>query len=611
MPVSDKIQQLEERIRQRIEQSLGEIKQELLVSFRTQTENLREQLNQFSASLPDDLFLASDLEPVLQEVSQEARQAQAAESTGAPPSSSTDLREALAALDTARSQGDLLRALLAQCGRFASRAAVFLAQPGKLKGWGGHNLGDAEETLKESVIEVTEGSAWERLVSGEGVVHLGSSERATLASRLEIPVAQDAVLLPLLLRDRVAGAVYADRTGESDGGLAVESLQTLTYVAALAIETLPLRKRESTPTLKPDSAAQPAAEAPTPPATDLPPSEAPRRESLAAGFAPPTETPAPPEPPAQEAASPEPAAPEPEPEPSGSVLSDVDDMDLGDVSLEADEEISLDTPAEAPSIEAPSTEAPSTDAAPSEASVTAAPSYDAPSYDGPSSEAPSEGTPPSEGLTTGPETAQVGEMLEEQPSQPPTWTLEEEPSEDAGAAGAGGAAGASVADATSQGATPQEAAPPPAAPPAESQEPSAPSAPDPSAPQEVPPPGPGAEDTHPGGEGAQVAPPSDVQGPGWAFAGTEEKMDGDEEARHEEAKRLARLLVSEIKLYNEEHVHEGRQNNDIFERLKDDIERSRQLYDARVDERVREKTDYFYQEMVRVLGAGDPKTLGI
>jgi len=110
--------------------------------------------------------------------------------------------------------------------------------------------------------------------------------------------------------------------------------------------------------------------------------------------------------------------------------------------------------------------------------------------------------------------------------------------------------------------------------------------------------------------GAEVAPPTDIQGPGWAFSGGEE-MDGDEEARHEEARRLARLLVSEIKLYNEEQVMEGRQSNDIFERLKDDIEKSRQLYDARVDERVREKTDYFYQEMVRVLGAGDPKTLGI
>ena len=89
------------------------------------------------------------------------------------------------------------------------------------------------------------------------------------------------------------------------------------------------------------------------------------------------------------------------------------------------------------------------------------------------------------------------------------------------------------------------------------------------------------------------------------------ERDEDDEARHAEARRLARLLISEIKLYNEEQVLEGRKNHNVVERLKEDIDRSRELYEERVDERVRQETDYFYQEMVRVLGAGDPKTLGI
>jgi hypothetical protein len=41
---------------------------------------------------------------------------------------------------------------------------------------------------------------------------------------------------------------------------------------------------------------------------------------------------------------------------------------------------------------------------------------------------------------------------------------------------------------------------------------------------------------------------------------------------HEDAKRFARLVVSEIKLYNEAKVNEGRRNKDIYERLKEDIE---------------------------------------
>jgi hypothetical protein len=123
----------------------------------------------------------------------------------------------------------------------------------------------------------------------------------------------------------------------------------------------------------------------------------------------------------------------------------------------------------------------------------------------------------------------------------------------------------------------------------------------------VPPPAP----TPPSAAGP-VEPPADVEGPGFAFSSaTKAPVSEDEEAAHEEARRLARLLVSEIQLYNQDEVEEGRRNRDIYERLRDDIDRSRQLYEERVDAGVRESTDYFYQELVRQLAAGDAKALGI
>jgi hypothetical protein len=109
----------------------------------------------------------------------------------------------------------------------------------------------------------------------------------------------------------------------------------------------------------------------------------------------------------------------------------------------------------------------------------------------------------------------------------------------------------------------------------------------------------------------EVRPPSDVDGPGWAFATTRMPVSSDNQAQHEEARRLARLLVSEIKLYNEEQVEEGRRHRDIYERLREDIDRSRQMYDERVDPQILRSTDYFYQELVRILAAGDSKALGI
>jgi hypothetical protein len=78
----------------------------------------------------------------------------------------------------------------------------------------------------------------------------------------------------------------------------------------------------------------------------------------------------------------------------------------------------------------------------------------------------------------------------------------------------------------------------------------------------------------------------------------------------DDARRLARLLISEIKLYNEKKVDEGRVAGDLYERLKDDIERSRQVYDERTPEHVRRENDFFRDELVRILADGRAAALG-
>ncbi|HEY8233172.1 MAG TPA: hypothetical protein VIJ10_10960 [Vicinamibacteria bacterium] len=84
----------------------------------------------------------------------------------------------------------------------------------------------------------------------------------------------------------------------------------------------------------------------------------------------------------------------------------------------------------------------------------------------------------------------------------------------------------------------------------------------------------------------------------------------EEQKAHEDAKRFARLVVSEIKLYNEAKVTEGRKTRDIYERLKEDIERGRQMYTDRVPAPVRDASDYFQDELVRILAGGDAAALG-
>ncbi|HEY6046924.1 MAG TPA: hypothetical protein VIU65_10000, partial [Pyrinomonadaceae bacterium] len=98
----------------------------------------------------------------------------------------------------------------------------------------------------------------------------------------------------------------------------------------------------------------------------------------------------------------------------------------------------------------------------------------------------------------------------------------------------------------------------------------------------------------------------------WGVAEPELPIEvGEDERRlHNDARRFARLLVSEIKLYNEQKVNEGRSQGNIYDRLREDIDRSRQMYDKRVAPPVAARHDYFHQELVNTLAEGDPAKLG-
>ena len=76
------------------------------------------------------------------------------------------------------------------------------------------------------------------------------------------------------------------------------------------------------------------------------------------------------------------------------------------------------------------------------------------------------------------------------------------------------------------------------------------------------------------------------------------------------ARRYARLLVSEIKLYNEAAVRVGRQKRDLLERLKPEIERARKLYSQRISPTIDARASLFQQELVQTLADGDPSLLG-
>jgi hypothetical protein len=97
---------------------------------------------------------------------------------------------------------------------------------------------------------------------------------------------------------------------------------------------------------------------------------------------------------------------------------------------------------------------------------------------------------------------------------------------------------------------------------------------------------------------------------GGASAGPGQKKFDPGATTDQSAQRLARLLVSEIKLYNEKKIQEGRKNNNLYDVLKDTIEQSRKHYKERMGAALETMPDYFHEELVKTLCEGDASKLG-
>ncbi|MCI0355812.1 MAG: hypothetical protein L0099_12345 [Acidobacteria bacterium] len=107
---------------------------------------------------------------------------------------------------------------------------------------------------------------------------------------------------------------------------------------------------------------------------------------------------------------------------------------------------------------------------------------------------------------------------------------------------------------------------------------------------------------------ARPAPPPPERAP--EAAAVEAVIPPEEAEIHKKAKRKAKVLVEEISLYNKSKVAEGRQNRDLYDRLKEDIDKSRAEYDRAFSKGPAASADYFTKELIRILAQNDRSLLG-
>ncbi len=115
----------------------------------------------------------------------------------------------------------------------------------------------------------------------------------------------------------------------------------------------------------------------------------------------------------------------------------------------------------------------------------------------------------------------------------------------------------------------------------------------------------------------QTSPPAEAQSQAAArpqepvqSAASSQPASPRQSTAHEKAKRLARLIVSDIVLYNQAAVEEGIRNNTFAELLAHEIQEARTLYAQRVSEEVRKGTSYL-EEAFADLIARKKRELGI
>jgi hypothetical protein len=79
---------------------------------------------------------------------------------------------------------------------------------------------------------------------------------------------------------------------------------------------------------------------------------------------------------------------------------------------------------------------------------------------------------------------------------------------------------------------------------------------------------------------------------------------------HAKARRFAKLLVDEIKLYNQDAVNAGKEHGDLYNRLREPIDKSREAYEKRYGSTAAATGNYFANELVRILADNNIALMG-
>ena len=206
MSLSERIHQLNSEIGASVERALAELRQEISQRLRASNEEIQRRLDEFTPSLPSSYLSHDDLAPAAE---RELGTERPAERPARPARRPRRHRPRPLA---GRHPGSAA----ARVGAATPRARPCCwSAAASLRGWGSEGFGDAEAALRGLVLDAADG-AWGRLGPVAGRRCASAPPTAPpLCSRVESPLPHEGVLVPIVLRDRVAAGLYADRLDDA------------------------------------------------------------------------------------------------------------------------------------------------------------------------------------------------------------------------------------------------------------------------------------------------------------------------------------------------------------------------------------------------------------
>src|SRR4029077_4306102 len=186
---------------------------------------------------------------------------------------STNLLKAISAIQSGTTHREILGTLLDNTVRYSGRGALFVVKAGAATGWQGRGFTkDGDDTIKDFALNVTVGVPEQALRSRmpfSGSTHDMDPE---FVSKFGAAADDKLLVLPLLLKEKVAALVYADVGVEGGGKLDAAAVELLVLATSAWLEVASLRK-QALKEEKEESAEAPgekAESAPPPPAHTAP-----------------------------------------------------------------------------------------------------------------------------------------------------------------------------------------------------------------------------------------------------------------------------------------------------------------------------------------------------